>query len=164
MRAGLGAIGDERALRALIDRQRSAGLHAGLPAGARGDAPNLTREGRSRAVEVAIDDARVAAAGSGATNDAIGLARRAERACGDATPAEPKDRMKPVPDGLYRHFKAVNDAVGIPRPISNAPFRTVVDKLVKTMNADTNLKTLSASGTRPAISLKPRASARPCAE
>ena len=81
-----------------------------MPVGTTGESPTLTHEEHRRAVDICIDEARgrvpvIAGAGSNNTGEAIELARHAERSGAD---------NKPTQEGLYQHFKAVNDANGIP--------------------------------------------------
>ena len=129
---------DEQAFRALIDWQISAGSHGLVPVGTTGESPTLTHEEHRRAVDVCIDEARgrvpvIAGAGSNNTAETIELARHAERAGADAALVVTPYYNKPTQEGLYQHFKAVNDAVGIPILIYNIPPRSVVDMSVDTM-------------------------------
>src|ERR1700722_2228062 len=129
---------DEQAFRALIDWQISAGSHGLGPGGTTGESPTLTHEEHRRIVDVCIDEARgrvpvIAGAGSNNTVGTIELARHAERAGADAALIVTPYYNKPTQEGLYRHFKAVNDAVGIPILIYNIPPRSVVDMSVDTM-------------------------------
>src|SRR5271170_2133718 len=129
---------DEQAFRALVDWQISAGSHGLVPVGTTGESPTLTHEEHRRVINVCIDEARgrvpvIAGAGSNNTTEAIELARHAERAGADAALVVTPYYNKPTQEGLYRHFKAVNDAVGIPILIYNIPSRSVVDMSVETM-------------------------------
>src|SRR6204780_1665424 len=138
---------DEQAFRALIDWQISAGA-AGLgPVGTTGESPTLTHEEHRLIVDVCIDEARgrvpvIAGAGSNNTVETIELARHAERAGADAALIVTPYYNKPTQEGLYRHFKAVNDAVGIPILIYNIPPRSVVDMSVDTMKRLYELKNI----------------------
>src|ERR1700722_15640609 len=129
---------DEQAFRALVDWQISAGSHGLVPVGTNGESPTLTHEEHRRVVEVCIDEARgrvpvIAGAGSNNTVEAIELARHAERSGADAVLVVTPYYNKPTQEGLYQHFKAVNDAIGIPIIIYNIPPRSVVDMSVDTM-------------------------------
>jgi 4-hydroxy-tetrahydrodipicolinate synthase len=129
---------DETAFRALVDWQISAGSHGLVPVGTTGESPTLTHEEHRRVVDVCIDEARgrvpvIAGAGSNNTVEAIELARHAEKAGADAALVVTPYYNKPTQEGLYRHFKAVNDAVGIPIIIYNIPPRSVVDMSIDTM-------------------------------
>ncbi len=138
---------DEQAFRALIDWQISAGSHGLVPVGTTGESPTLTHEEHRRIVDVCIDEARgrvpvIAGAGSNNTVETIELARHAERAGADAALIVTPYYNKPTQEGLYRHFEAVNDAVGIPILIYNIPPRSVVDMSVDTMKRLYELKNI----------------------
>jgi len=75
----------------------------------------------------------IAGAGSNSTAEAIEFARHAEEAGADAVLIVTPYYNKPTQDGLYRHFKAINDAIGIPLFIYNIPSRSVIDMSVDTM-------------------------------
>ena len=129
---------DEPAYRALIDWQITSGSHGLVPVGTTGESPTLTHEEHRRAVDICIDEARgrvpvIAGAGSNNTVEAIQLARHAEQSGADAVLVVTPYYNKPTQEGLYQHFKAVNDAIGIPIIIYNIPSRSVVDMSVDTM-------------------------------
>ena len=75
----------------------------------------------------------IAGAGSNNTAEAIDLARFAEKAGADAVLIVTPYYNKPTQEGLYQHYKAINDAVGIPIIIYNIPGRSVIDMSVETM-------------------------------
>ena len=86
--------------------------------------------------EWCIDQAKgrvpvIAGAGSNATTEAISLAQHAEKAGADAVLVVTPYYNKPTQEGMYQHFKAVNDAIGIPIVIYNIPPRSVVDMSVR---------------------------------
>ncbi len=85
----------------------------------------------------------VAGAGSNSTAEAVARARHAERAGADAVLVVTPYYNKPTQEGLYAHFKAVNDAVGIPIIIYNIPPRSVVDMSVETMARLFELKNIA---------------------
>jgi 4-hydroxy-tetrahydrodipicolinate synthase len=129
---------DEPAYRALIDWQITSGSHGLVPVGTTGESPTLTHEEHRRAVDICIDEARgrvpvIAGAGSNNTGEAVELARHAEQSGADAVLVVTPYYNKPTQEGLYQHFKAVNDAIGIPILIYNIPPRSVVDMSVDTM-------------------------------
>src|SRR5271156_955066 len=157
---------DEQAFRALIDWQISAGSHGLVPVGTTGESPTLTHEEHRRVINVCIDEARgrvpvIAGAGSNNTVEAIELARHAERAGADAALVVTPYYNKPTQEGLYRHFKAINDAVGIPIFIYNIPPRSVIDMSVETMKRVFELKNVvgvkDATGNVARISLQRQA-------
>ena len=129
---------DEPAYRALIDWQITSGSHGLVPVGTTGESPTLSHEEHRRAVDICIDEARgrvpvIAGAGSNNTAEAVELARHAEQSGADAVLVVTPYYNKPTQEGLYQHFKAVNDAIGIPIVIYNIPPRSVVDMSVETM-------------------------------
>ncbi len=138
---------DETAFRALVDWQISSGSHGLVPVGTTGEGPTLTHEEHRRVVQVCIDEARgrvpvIAGAGSNNTVEAIDLARFAEKAGADAVLVVTPYYNRPTQEGLYRHFKAVNDAIGIPIIIYNIPPRSVVDMSIDTMKRLFELKNI----------------------
>ena len=129
---------DEQAFRALVDWQISAGSHGLVPVGTTGESPTLSHEEHRKVVSICIDEARgrvpvIAGAGSNNTAEAVDLARHAEKAGADAVLVVTPYYNKPTQEGLYQHFKAVNDAIGIPIIIYNIPPRSVVDMSIDTM-------------------------------
>ncbi len=129
---------DEQAFRALVDWQIAAGSHGLVPVGTTGESPTLTHEEHRRIVDACIDEARgrvpvIAGAGSNNTIEAVALARHAEMSGADAVLVVTPYYNKPTQEGLYQHFKAINDAIGIPIIIYNIPPRSVVDMSVDTM-------------------------------
>jgi 4-hydroxy-tetrahydrodipicolinate synthase len=109
-----------------------------VPVGTTGEGPTLTHEEHRRAVDICIDEARgrvpvIAGAGSNNTTEAIELCRHAEQGGADAVLVVTPYYNKPTQEGLYQHFKAVSDAIGIPIFIYNIPPRSVVDMSVDTM-------------------------------
>jgi 4-hydroxy-tetrahydrodipicolinate synthase len=129
---------DEQALRALVDFQITSGSHGLVPAGTTGESPTLSHEEHRRVVDICIDEARgrvpvIAGAGSNNTHEAVALARHAEKSGADAVLVVTPYYNKPTQEGLYQHFKAVNDAIGIPIIIYNIPPRSVIDMSVDTM-------------------------------
>src|SRR5213076_1748482 len=85
----------------------------------------------------------IAGAGSNATAEAVSLAKHAEKAGADAVLVVTPYYNKPTQEGMYQHFKAVNDAIGIPIIIYNIPPRSVVDMSVETMTRLFELKNIA---------------------
>ena len=138
---------DEHAFRALVDWQIASGSHGLVPVGTTGESPTLTHEEHRRVVSMCIDEARgrvpvIAGAGSNNTAEAVELARHAEKAGADAVLVVTPYYNKPTQEGLYQHFKAINDAIGIPIIIYNIPPRSVVDMSVETMKRLSELKNI----------------------
>ena len=109
-----------------------------MPVGTTGESPTLSHDEHRRVVEICVEEAKgrvpvIAGAGSNNTAEAVELARHAEKAGADAVLVVTPYYNKPTQEGLYQHFKAVNDAIGIPIIIYNIPPRSVIDMSVDTM-------------------------------
>jgi 4-hydroxy-tetrahydrodipicolinate synthase len=142
-----GAI-DEEGFGALVEWQIAEGTHGLVPVGTTGESPTLTHDEHKRIVKLCIETARgrvpvIAGAGSNNTAEAIDLARAAEKAGADAVLIVTPYYNKPNQEGLYQHFKAINDAVGIPIIIYNIPPRSVIDMSVETMARLFELKNIA---------------------
>ena len=129
---------DEETFRRFVDWQIGQGTHVLVPCGTTGESPTLAHDEHDRVIEVCIAQAAgrvpvIAGVGSNATAWAVARARHAEKAGADAVLTVTPYYNKPTQEGLYAHFKAVNDAVGIPVIIYNIPGRSVVDMSVDTM-------------------------------
>lgn len=139
---------DEKAFRELVDWQIAEGTNGLVPVGTTGESPTLSHQEHRDVVEWCIDQARgrvpvVAGAGSNSTQEAIDLARHAEKAGADAVLVVTPYYNKPTQEGLYAHFKAINDAIGIPIIIYNIPPRSVIDMSVDTMKRLYELKNIA---------------------
>src|SRR5215211_3332770 len=129
---------DEQAYRELVEWQIAEGTKGLVPVGTTGESPTLNHDEHNRVVEWCVDQARkrvpvIAGAGSNSTAEAIELSRHAEKAGADAVLIVTPYYNKPTQEGLYQHFKAINDAIGIPIFIYNIPGRSVIDMSVETM-------------------------------
>lgn len=132
-----GAV-DEVALRRHIGWQIENGTHGLVPVGTTGESPTLSHREHEQVVEICVEEVGgrvpvIAGAGSNSTAEAIGFARHAERVGADALLVVTPYYNKPTQDGLYHHFKAINDATGLPIFIYNIPGRSVIDMSVDTM-------------------------------
>lgn len=129
---------DEPSFQALVERQIIEGSTGLVPCGTTGESVTLSRAEHRRVVELCVEAAGgrvpvVAGAGSNATAHSIELAREAKAAKADAVLVVSPYYNKPNQEGLYAHFKAINDAVDIPIVIYNIPGRSIVDIGVETM-------------------------------
>lgn len=129
---------DEDAFRALTDWQIESGTHGLVPVGTTGESPTLTHDEHKRVIEICVAEARgrvpvIAGAGSNNTAEAVDLARHAEQSGADGVLVVTPYYNKPSQDGMFRHYKAINDAVGVPIIIYNIPPRSVVDMSIDTM-------------------------------
>ena len=142
-----GAV-DEAAFRAFVEWQISEGTHGLVPVGTTGESPTLSHDEHKKVVEWCIDQAKgrvpvIAGAGSNSTAEAVDFAVHAEKAGADGLLVVTPYYNKPTQEGLYQHFKAVNDAVGIPIFIYNIPGRSVIDMSVDTMKRLWALKNIA---------------------
>jgi 4-hydroxy-tetrahydrodipicolinate synthase len=139
---------DEKAFRALVDWQIAEGTSGLIPVGTTGESPTLSHDEHHEVVEWCIDQAHgrvpvVAGAGSNSTKEAVALARHAEKAGADAVLVVTPYYNKPTQECLYQHFKAINDAIGIPIIMYNIPVRSVIDMSVETMKRLFELKNIA---------------------
>jgi 4-hydroxy-tetrahydrodipicolinate synthase len=139
---------DEAAFRAFVNWQIEQGIHGLVPVGTTGETPTVTPAEHDRVVEICIEVAAgrvpvIAGAGSNSTAEAVERARHAEKAGADAVLVVTPYYNKPSQAGLYAHFKAVNDAVGIPIIVYNIPARSIVDMSVETMARLYELKNIA---------------------
>jgi 4-hydroxy-tetrahydrodipicolinate synthase len=129
---------DEEALRRLVDEQIRAGIDGLVPVGTTGESPTLRNEEHIRVIEVVVEEAKkrvpvIAGTGANATREAIELTAAAKAVGADGTLQVTPYYNKPTQDGLYRHFKAVVDAVALPMVVYNVPGRTGCDLLPETI-------------------------------
>lgn len=139
---------DEAAFRAHVSWQIEQGTNGLVPVGTTGESPTLSHDEHKRVVEWCISEAKgrvavMAGAGSNNTAEAVDLARHGEKAGADALLVVTPYYNRPTQEGLYQHFKAVNDAVGIPIFIYNIPPRSVVDMSNETMARLYELKNIA---------------------
>ena len=126
-----GAV-DEDAFVALVERQIAGGVHGLVPVGTTGETATLSHAEHRRVVELCVQTARgrvpvIAGAGSNSTAEAIELVRHAKQIGADAALVVTPYYNRPSQEGLYAHFKAINDAVQLPVLVYNVPARTSVD-------------------------------------
>jgi 4-hydroxy-tetrahydrodipicolinate synthase len=139
---------DEGRFRALVDWQIVSGTHGLVPVGTTGESPTLLHEEHRQVIAACVSEAKgrvpvIAGAGSNNTQEAIELARFAEQTGADGLLIVTPYYNKPSQEGMFYHFKAVNDAVGIPIIIYNIPPRSVVDMSIDTMKRLYELKNIA---------------------
>ncbi len=132
-----GAV-DEKTFQALVNWQIEEGTNGLVPVGTTGESPTLSHDEHKRVVELCIKTAAgrvpvIAGAGSNNTAEAIDLASHAEKAGADAVLIVTPYYNKPSQVGLYRHYMAIDAAIGVPIIIYNIPPRSIVDMTVETM-------------------------------
>ena len=129
---------DAKAFQRLVEWQIDQGTHGLVPVGTTGESPTLTHDEHKRVVELCIEAASgrvpvIAGTGSNSTAEAVELTRHAKVAGADGALVVTPYYNKPTQEGLYLHFKAINDCADIPILIYNIPGRSVVDMSVDTM-------------------------------
>ena len=124
---------DEEAYARLIQRQIDNAIDVVVPVGTTGESATLTHDEHKRCIEIAVEVCKgtstkvMAGAGSNSTHEAIDLAKFAQKAGADAILSVSPYYNKPTQEGLYRHYKAIAEAIDIPVLLYNVPGRTGVD-------------------------------------
>ena len=129
---------DERAFQSFVEWQIEQGTDGLVPCGTTGESATMHPEEQRRVTELCVETAAgrvpvMAGTGSNSTEKTIALTRDAKEAGADAALVVTPYYNKPTQEGLYRHYKAVHDAVELPIFIYNIPARSVVDMSVDTM-------------------------------
>jgi 4-hydroxy-tetrahydrodipicolinate synthase len=129
---------DEAKLRELVELHAASGTDGLVPCGTTGESPTLSHDEHKRVVELVVEAARkrmkiLAGTGSNSTSEAIELTRHAERAGADGALVVNPYYNKPTQEGLYRHFRAVAEAVALPIVVYNIQSRTAVNIETATM-------------------------------
>ena len=114
------------------------GTNGLVPAGTTGESPTLSHEEHEKVIELCINETKgkipvIAGTGSNSTKEAISLTKHAEKVGADGALVVTPYYNKPTQEGLYQHYKAINDNCGIPIIIYNIPSRSVIDMKVETM-------------------------------
>ena len=129
---------DERALADLIEWQIANGTNGIVPCGTTGESATLSHDEHNRVIELTVEVARrrvpvVAGTGSNSTDEAIALTKHAKQAGADGSLLITPYYNKPTQEGLYRHYRAVAEAVDLPLVLYNIPGRTGVNLLPATL-------------------------------
>ena len=129
---------DEETYIKLINFHLENGTNGLVPAGTTGESPTLSHGEHEKVIELCIKEAKgkipvIAGTGSNSTVEAISLTKHAEKAGADGALIVTPYYNKPTQEGLYAHYKAINDSCGIPIIIYNIPGRSVIDMSVDTM-------------------------------
>ena len=129
---------DEETYIKIINFHLENGTNGLVPAGTTGESPTLSHSEHEKVIELCIQEAKgkipvIAGTGSNSTTEAISLTEHAEKAGADAALIVTPYYNKPTQEGLYQHYKAINDKCGIPIIIYNIPGRSVIDMTVDTM-------------------------------
>ena len=136
---------DEDCYIKLINFHIENGTNGLVPAGTTGESPTLSHEEHEKVIELCIKEAKgkipiIAGTGSNSTTEAVVLTKHAEKAGADGVLVVTPYYNKPTQEGLYQHYKKINDNVGIPIIIYNIPSRSVIDMSVDTMSKLYELK------------------------
>ncbi len=114
------------------------GTNGLVPAGTTGESPTLSHDEHERVIELCVKESNgklpvFAGTGSNSTEEAISLTTHAEKIGANGALIVTPYYNKPTQEGLYQHYKAINDKCGIPIIIYNIPGRSVIDMSVDTM-------------------------------
>lgn len=132
-----GAV-DEEKLRELVEFQIANGTDAIVPCGTTGESSTLSYQEHDRVIEIVVEQVNkrvpvIAGTGSNSTHEAIEITRHAKELGADGALLVTPYYNKPSQEGLFRHYKAVADAVALPQILYNVPGRTGVNLLPETV-------------------------------
>ena len=124
------------------------GTNGLVPAGTTGESPTLSHPEHQKVIELCVNESKgkipvIAGTGSNSTEEAISLTKYAEKVGVDGALIVTPYYNKPTQEGLYQHYKAINDNCGIPIIIYNIPSRSVIDMTVDTMARLFELKNIA---------------------
>ena len=139
---------DEETYIKLINFHLENGTNGLVPAGTTGESPTLSHLEHEKVIELCINESNgkipvIAGTGSNSTDEAISLTKHAEKAGADGALVVTPYYNKPTQEGLYQHYKAINDNTGLPIIIYNIPGRCVIDMSVDTMARLFELKNIA---------------------
>ena len=139
---------DEETYIKLINFHLENGTNGLVPAGTTGESPTLSHEEHERVIELCINESKgkipvIAGTGSNSTEEAISLTKHAEKAGADGALVVTPYYNKPTQEGLYQHYKSINDNTNLPIIIYNIPGRCVIDMSVDTMARLFELKNIA---------------------
>tara|TARA_Y100000814_G_scaffold223021_1_gene167039 strand:+ start:17 stop:904 length:888 start_codon:yes stop_codon:yes gene_type:complete len=139
---------DEETYIKLINFHLENGTNGLVPAGTTGESPTLSHSEHEKVIELCINESNgkipvIAGTGSNSTEEAISLTKHAEKAGADGALVVTPYYNKPTQEGLYQHYKAINDNTGLPIIIYNIPGRCVIDMSVDTMARLFELKNIA---------------------
>ena len=129
---------DEDSYIKLINFHLENGTNGLVPAGTTGESPTLSHDEHQKVIQLCVSETKnkvpvIAGTGSNSTEEAISLSKHAEKAGADGILIVTPYYNKPTQEGLYQHYKSINDNCGLPIIIYNIPSRSVVDMSVDTM-------------------------------
>ena len=129
---------DEDCYVSLIHYHLNNGTSGIVPAGTTGESPTLNHDEHKRVIELCVNECKgkipvIAGTGSNSTEEAISLTKHAQKAGANAALVVTPYYNKPMQEGLYQHYKAINDSCDLPIIIYNIPPRSAIDMSVDTM-------------------------------
>ena len=132
----------------LIHYHLENGTNGLVPAGTTGESPTLNHEEHQKVIEICVREAKgkipvIAGTGSNSTEEAVNLTKHAEKAGADGVLVVTPYYNKPTQEGLYQHYKSINDNTSLPIIIYNIPSRCVIDMSVDTMSRLFELKNIA---------------------
>ncbi len=139
---------DEDSYIKLIDYHIKNGTNGLVPGGTTGESPTLSHDEHKKIIDISVRECKgkipvISGTGSNSTAEAVELSKFAEKAGSDALLVVTPYYNKPTQEGLYEHYKKINDNVGIPIIIYNIPSRSVIDMGVETMSKLFELKNIA---------------------
>ena len=139
---------DEESYIKLINFHIENGTNGLVPAGTTGESPTLSHEEHQKVIEICIKESGgklpvIAGTGSNSTEEAVSLTKHAENAGANGALVVTPYYNKPTQEGLYQHYKAINDNTSLPIIIYNIPGRCVIDMSVDTMAKLFELKNIA---------------------
>ena len=139
---------DQDKYASLIHHHILNGTKGVVPAGTTGESPTLNHDEHKKVIEIAVKECKgkipvIAGTGSNSTAEAVELSKHAEKSGANALLIVTPYYNKPTQEGLYQHYKLINDNVGIPIIIYNIPPRSVIDMSVDTMARLFELKNIA---------------------
>ena len=139
---------DEENYIKLINFHIENGTNGLVPAGTTGESPTLNHKEHQKVIEICIKESGgkipvIAGTGSNSTEEAVSLTKHAEKAGANGALVVTPYYNKPTQEGLYQHYKAINDNTDLPIIIYNIPSRCVIDMTVDTMAKLFELKNIA---------------------
>jgi len=139
---------DEECYIKLINFHLENGTNGLVPAGTTGESPTLSHTEHNKVIELCINESNgripvIAGTGSNSTDEAVTLTKHAEKAGADGALVVTPYYNKPTQEGLYQHYKTINDNTSLPIIIYNIPGRCVIDMTVDTMARLFELKNIA---------------------
>ena len=138
---------DENNYIKLINYHLENGTHGLVPGGTTGESPTLSHNEHKKIIDLSVKECKnkipvIAGTGSNSTSEAVELSKFADKAGADGLLIVTPYYNKPTQEGLYQHYKKINDNVGVPIIIYNIPSRSVIDMTVETMTRLFELKNI----------------------